>query len=144
MYIYTYKHIYIYTYKHIYTYIYIYLIYIYIYKHTYTYIYIYLMYVYTRLCAPQVLNFSERIPRDLLFIIRTQNLVRALCSDLVSLSLSLSFSLSLSRSLSLALSRARALALTLARAHTHTLPRWRALLRAREITRAYLHTCMYD
>jgi len=30
----------------------------------------------------EVLHFSERIPRDLLFIIRTQNLVRALCSDL--------------------------------------------------------------
>jgi hypothetical protein len=30
----------------------------------------------------EVISFSERIPRDLLFIIRTQNLVRALCGDL--------------------------------------------------------------
>ena len=30
----------------------------------------------------QVLQFSEKLPRDMLFIIRTQNLVRALCSDL--------------------------------------------------------------
>jgi hypothetical protein len=30
----------------------------------------------------QVLHFTERIPRDLLFIIRTQNLVRSLCQDL--------------------------------------------------------------
>uniref|UniRef100_A0A7S4NHC3 ABC1 atypical kinase-like domain-containing protein n=1 Tax=Guillardia theta TaxID=55529 RepID=A0A7S4NHC3_GUITH len=30
----------------------------------------------------EVLTFIEKIPRDLLFIIRTQNLVRALCSDL--------------------------------------------------------------
>ena len=30
----------------------------------------------------QVLQFSEQLPRDMLFIIRTQNLVRALCSDL--------------------------------------------------------------
>eukprot|EP00960_Hanusia_phi_P044915 756904-Hanusia_phi.AAC.3 len=28
------------------------------------------------------MTFIEKIPRDLLFIIRTQNLVRALCSDL--------------------------------------------------------------
>jgi aarF domain-containing kinase len=30
----------------------------------------------------EVLHFTERIPRDLLFIIRTQNLVRSLCADL--------------------------------------------------------------
>jgi hypothetical protein len=97
---------------------------IYTYKHIHTQIYIYL-YIY--LYAPQVLNFSERIPRDLLFIIRTQNLVRALCSDLVSLSL------------------ARARSQIHTHTHTHTHTNYLSLARslAHNITRAYKHTCMY-
>lgn len=34
------------------------------------------------LVCTQVISFVEKIPRDLLFVIRTQNLVRALCCDL--------------------------------------------------------------